>query len=118
VSALGPACSPANGSCVSALGPACSPADWSCVSALGVQDVWSLGLTLMECATGEYPYPTASTCIDMVQSIIESDAPALRKSSQAARPTRVAQGGEQETPIVCAMRKSQTPTTFPRSYVH
>lgn len=58
----------------------------------GVQDVWSLGLTLMECATGEYPYPTASTCIDMVQSIIESDAPALRKSSQAAGPTRVAQG--------------------------
>ena len=42
-------------------------------------DMWSLGLTLVESATATYPYPidTHSSGIEMVQTIIESEAPSL-----------------------------------------
>lgn len=40
-------------------------------------DIWSLGLSLIECATGEYPYAESSTYIDMVQTILETPAPRL-----------------------------------------
>jgi mitogen-activated protein kinase kinase 1 len=40
-------------------------------------DIWSLALTLAECATGEYPYPEASSYIEMVQTILEAPAPSL-----------------------------------------
>ena len=40
-------------------------------------DIWSLGLVLIECATGQYPYPTRTACIDMVQTILELDPPTL-----------------------------------------
>lgn len=44
-------------------------------------DIWSLGLVLMEAATGVYPYhPTPRTCIDMVQTVLEAPAPALSPS--------------------------------------
>jgi serine/threonine protein kinase len=38
-------------------------------------DIWSLGLCILELATGRYPYPMDSACIEMVQTILESDAP-------------------------------------------
>ena len=43
-------------------------------------DIWSLGLTLIECATAGYPYekdPESCTYIEMVQTILESDPPSL-----------------------------------------
>jgi serine/threonine protein kinase len=40
-------------------------------------DIWSLGLVLMEAATGVYPYPKHQTCIDMLQSVLEAPPPAL-----------------------------------------
>lgn len=40
-------------------------------------DVWSLGLVLMEAATGVYPYPKHKTCIEMIQSVLESPPPTL-----------------------------------------
>lgn len=42
-------------------------------------DMWSLGMTLVESATATYPYPidAHSSGIEMVQTIIESEAPSL-----------------------------------------
>lgn len=40
-------------------------------------DIWSLGLVLMEAATGVYPYPKHRTCIDMIQAVLESPPPTL-----------------------------------------
>jgi mitogen-activated protein kinase kinase 3 len=46
-----------------------------------VSDIWSLGLVLIECATGSYPYsgkdPESCTYIEMVQTILENDPPGL-----------------------------------------
>ena len=35
----------------------------------------TLGLVLLECSTGRYPYPEDATCIGMAQTIIESPVP-------------------------------------------
>ncbi|CAN0434962.1 unnamed protein product [Ectocarpus sp. 12 AP-2014] len=43
-------------------------------------DVWSLGLVLMECATGEFPYRDETTAIDLVQTIVDAPAPELDHS--------------------------------------
>ncbi|DBA05082.1 TPA: hypothetical protein N0F65_000770 [Lagenidium giganteum] len=40
-------------------------------------DIWSLGLVLIECATKWFPYASARSYIDVVQSIIESPEPAI-----------------------------------------
>lgn len=40
-------------------------------------DIWSLGIVLMECATGEYPYPTSGSHIDMAQTVLEAPEPQL-----------------------------------------
>ncbi|CAM9612987.1 unnamed protein product [Ectocarpus sp. 8 AP-2014] len=47
-------------------------------------DVWSLGLVLMECATGEFPYRDETTAIDLVQTIVDAPAPELDPSSFSA----------------------------------
>jgi len=44
-------------------------------------DVWSVGLVLLECATGEYPYPEDKTCIEMVQTVLESPIPTLPRGN-------------------------------------
>lgn len=38
-------------------------------------DIWSLGLTLVECATGAYPYSTDQSPVGTMMEIMESDAP-------------------------------------------
>mmetsp|Transcript_4035 Transcript_4035/g.11880 ORF Transcript_4035/g.11880 Transcript_4035/m.11880 type:complete len:344 (+) Transcript_4035:105-1136(+) len=38
-------------------------------------DIWSAGLSLLECATGAYPYPEEETCIGMAQTILEAEVP-------------------------------------------
>ena len=41
-------------------------------------DIWAMGVLLIECATGRFPYDTKdSSYIDMVQTILESPAPSL-----------------------------------------
>lgn len=40
-------------------------------------DIWALGLILIEAATGVYPYDESDTVVDMVETIISSDAPKL-----------------------------------------
>eukprot|EP01035_Chromulina_nebulosa_P018869 gene18869-24655_t len=43
-------------------------------------DIWSFGLVVMECATGNYPYVECSNCIEMAQTILETDIPDLPPS--------------------------------------
>ena len=42
-------------------------------------DVWSLGLTLMECAEGKYPYPpeTYDSVFAQLSAIVSGDPPSL-----------------------------------------
>mmetsp|Transcript_11821 Transcript_11821/g.11464 ORF Transcript_11821/g.11464 Transcript_11821/m.11464 type:complete len:343 (-) Transcript_11821:432-1460(-) len=42
-----------------------------------MSDIWSFGLVLMECATGEYPFKEHSNCIEMAQAILDADIPEL-----------------------------------------
>ncbi|CAK4719076.1 hypothetical protein LEN26_020834 [Aphanomyces euteiches] len=42
-------------------------------------DIWSLGLVLMESATGHYPYQQPKSAIDMIQSVLESPPPSLSR---------------------------------------
>ncbi|OQS07183.1 ser/thr kinase [Thraustotheca clavata] len=47
-------------------------------------DIWSLGLVLMESATGHYPYQQHRTAIDMIQSVLESPPPPLSTDTYSA----------------------------------
>jgi mitogen-activated protein kinase kinase 3 len=43
-------------------------------------DIWSLGLVMMECASGVYPYTELTNCIEMAQTILDCDVPELPSS--------------------------------------
>eukprot|EP01138_Halocafeteria_seosinensis_P006972 gb/GECG01007130.1/.p1 GENE.gb/GECG01007130.1/~~gb/GECG01007130.1/.p1 ORF type:complete len:428 (+),score=49.86 gb/GECG01007130.1/:1-1284(+) len=38
-------------------------------------DIWSFGLVLVECATGEYPYKETQTHIEMAEAIVSAESP-------------------------------------------
>ena len=40
-------------------------------------DIWSLGLVLIEAATGHYPYPLAENYIEMAEEIVGSPEPRI-----------------------------------------
>lgn len=42
-----------------------------------MSDIWSLGLVLMECATGYYPFNEHANCIEVAQTILDAEIPEL-----------------------------------------
>jgi serine/threonine protein kinase len=40
-------------------------------------DIWSMGIVLQECATGQYPFAQQFTCIEMAQTILDAHIPEL-----------------------------------------
>ena len=51
-------------------------------------DLWSLGLVLIELATGEYPYPKTKTFIEMLQNITTAPEPNLPDNGQYSKEFR------------------------------
>lgn len=43
-------------------------------------DVWSLGITLMEVATGKFPYPKWGSVFEQLFQVVQGDAPLLTSS--------------------------------------
>jgi len=41
-------------------------------------DVWGLGITLYECASGRFPYPQSGVYIDLIQRIVNEPVPQLK----------------------------------------
>ena len=42
-----------------------------------MSDIWSFGLVIMECATGLYPFHEHANCIEMAQTVLDTDVPKL-----------------------------------------
>lgn len=45
-------------------------------------DIWSLGLTLLECVTGRYPYDASGGTIELMIQILEEDCPFFRSTEK------------------------------------
>jgi len=43
-------------------------------------DVWSLGITLIELATGCFPYPKWNSVFEQLQQVVHGDAPRLERA--------------------------------------
>lgn len=43
-------------------------------------DVWSLGISLMEVATGRFPYPKWGSVFEQLYQVVQGDAPRLTTS--------------------------------------
>ena len=44
-------------------------------------DVWSLGITLVELATGVFPYPDCKSDFEVLSRVIQDDPPTLPNSN-------------------------------------
>lgn len=38
-------------------------------------DIWSLGLVVLECATGQFPYPPVESFFELLEAVVENPAP-------------------------------------------
>lgn len=45
-----------------------------------MSDIWSFGLVMMECATGQYPFSEHANCIEVAQTILDADIPELPRN--------------------------------------
>lgn len=48
-------------------------------------DVWAIGLVLLECALGKYPYPESSSTIGYVTTIVDGPVPVPPKGGEQAK---------------------------------
>ena len=54
-------------------------------SCVHVMRITCTGITLLECATGAYPYLETGTYIEMVQTVLESPEPSLPPNTEGRR---------------------------------
>lgn len=40
-----------------------------------ISDIWSMGLVMLECATGEFPYPPVDSFFEILEAVVDNPAP-------------------------------------------